>query len=187
MAGNRDNVRVYDLADVYTAPVGTAGPTDIATALNALFTPVGLLSEDGINRTRDVDRTEHRSYGGVIVKATRTAQTLSFGFTALENTDKVFKLANPGSTSATVTLITTRTVKAQVSAEVAMVIHLVEGSGVGAKATRIHIPKVEVFQDGDTAYNADNMVQSEMTGIVYPASDGTFFFEITDDPGAVAP
>lgn len=187
MAGTAANVRVYDTMDVYTGPVGTVGPTNTATALTAAFTAVGLLSEDGFTRGNDVTRTEHRSYGGVIVKATRTAQTRSVNFMCLEDTDKVFKLANPGSTAVTATGITTRTFKAQTAAEVAMVVHMAEGTGAGAKLKRLHIPKIEVFSDGEVQFNAEGMAMTAMQGIIYPASDGTFFYEITDDAGAVAP
>ena len=40
MAGSTANPRIWSLADVYAAPIGTTGPTNIATALNAGFLPL---------------------------------------------------------------------------------------------------------------------------------------------------
>jgi hypothetical protein len=264
VAGDRANVRSYDFIDVYTAPVGTTLPTDVVTALNASFTAVGLLSEDELTRAMSMDRTELRSLGGRRVRVKRTGETRQFTWTALENTDKVFKLANPGSTSVTsgqpsFTLttsaaaddiidttaphgfavndrvvftaltggtglttgtvyyviaanlgaqtfqvsttqggsaavfsaditagtvgraITTRTYKSQSTVELAMVIVAREGT----VTSRFVIPRTEIFSDGDTQYGPSGMAQTPMTAMIYPNSSDEFFYDITDDPGAV--
>lgn len=45
---NNAEVRVAITGNVYVAPVGTAGPTDIATALNASFLNLGFLDASGV-------------------------------------------------------------------------------------------------------------------------------------------
>lgn len=186
-AGDRTNARSWDIIDVYTGIVGTTGPTDVTTALAAGFTAVGLMADESLTRTRNVDRNELRSFGGRMVRVKRSAQSQQFAFTAIENTDKVFKLANPGSTSVTSAGptppagVTTRTFKEQTSVEVAMVLHMVEGTVI----SRLYIPKVEVFSDGDTPMGPSDLYQTAMTAIVYPNSTNELFFEITNDPGAV--
>jgi hypothetical protein len=262
IAGDRTNVRSYDFIDVYTAASGTTLPTDVTTALSPGFTPVGLLSEDELTRAMNMDRNELRSLGGRLVRVKRTGETRQFTWTCLENTDKVFKLANPGSTSATTggpsiavtgtaatdiltatahgfavndtvvfnalvggtgltsgtvyyviaanlatntfqvatsaggtavnfstdvtsgtvgKAITTRTYKAQTTVELAMVIQAVEGAVI----TRFVVPKAEVFSDGETKYGPSGMAMTPMTTMIYPDSTSQFFFDITNDPGAV--
>jgi hypothetical protein len=182
VGGNPTNVRSYDLAVVYTAPLGTAAPTDTTTALNASFLSLGLLSEDGVTRTLNMDRTELKSMGGSLVRVKRTSQSVQFGFVALENIDEVFVRANPGSTSATTTGITTRTYKAQTTLQLAAVIHCTEGTN----RSRFWIPNCEVFADGDTALNPQGMAGKNFTLMAYPDSAGIVHYEITDDAGAAA-
>src|SRR5215216_1358924 len=95
------NVLSFDTIDVYTAPVGTTGPTDTATALNVAFKLNGLLSDDELTSSLSVDRNELRALGGKLVRVKRTSQTRSFAWTFLENSHQVWTLANPGSTAAT--------------------------------------------------------------------------------------
>lgn len=180
--GNATNVRSYDLAVVYTAPVGTAAPTDTSTALNASFLSLGLLSEDGVTRTLNMDRTELKSMGGSLVRVKRTGQSVQFTFTALENIDEVFVRANPGSTSLTTTGITTRTYKAQTTVALAAVIHCTEGATI----SRFWIPNAEVFADGDMALNPQGMAGKNFTLMAYPDSAGIVHYEITNDTGAAA-
>ena len=180
--GDTNNVRSWDTIDVYTAAVGSTAPTDVATALNAAFKATGLLSDDELTRTLAVDRTELRALGGKLVRVKRTSQTRSITFTALENSHQVFTIANPGSTATTTTGITTRTIKSQTTVQLAAVVHAVEGTNI----TRLWIPKLEIFADGDTKMGPSGMYQTPMTGMFYPDSSDIFFFEITNDPAAAA-
>ena len=180
--GDRANVRSWDSIDVYTAVVGSTAPTDVATALAAAFTAIGLLSEDEFTRTFEVDRNELRSLGGNLVRVKRQAQTVSFAFTALENSHKVFTVANPGSTAVTATGITTRTFKKQTTLEVAMVVQATEGSII----SRLWVPRAELFADGDMQMGPSGMYETPMSAMVYPDSSGNLFYEITNDAAASA-
>jgi hypothetical protein len=113
--GDTLNVLSFDSIDVYTAPVGTTGPTDTATSLNVAFKLNGLLSDDELTSSLAVDRNELRALGGKLVRVKRTSQTRSFSWTFLENSHQVWTIANPGSTAATAAGVTTRTVKSQTS------------------------------------------------------------------------
>jgi hypothetical protein len=180
--GDRANIRAWDSIDVYTAVVGSTAPTDTSTALNAAFTALGLMSDDQLVRTRNVDRTELRSLGGRMVRVKRQAQSVQFGFTALENSHKVFTVANPGSSAVTATGITTRTFKEQTTTELAVVIEASEGTNI----TRLWIPRAEIFSDGDTTMGPSDMYETPMTAIVYPDSSDILFYEITNDTAAAA-
>lgn len=178
--GDTTNVRSWDTIDIYTAPVGTAGPTDVSTALNVAFKNNGLMSDEELTKTLTVDRTELRAMGGKLVRVKRTAQTRSFTWTWLENSHQAWTVENPGSTAATATGITTRTIKSQTTQNYAMVIHAVEGSVI----TRLWIPTTEVFSDGDTKMGPSGMYSTPVTAMVYPSSADVFYFEITNDAAA---
>ena len=183
VGGDRVNIRSWDIVKVYVAPVGTAVPTDVATALNALFIYLGLMSEDEYVTSRAEDRNELRSMGGDLVRTKVTGQTRSFAFTALENTDQVFKAANPGSTSATVTTITTRSYKKRTALEQAVVVQHEEGSLI---MRQIYL-RAELFSDGDRQAGPSGMWGTPITGMVYPDSAGLLYTEITNDPAAITP
>lgn len=49
MAQDTSELRVASHGDIYVAPVGTALPTDVDSALNAAFINLGLVTEDGVS------------------------------------------------------------------------------------------------------------------------------------------
>ena len=69
---------------IYWAPLSTALPTDEATALPAAFKPVGFVSEDGVQPTRDTSIEKIKAWGGDIVAALLADESRSFEFTLLE-------------------------------------------------------------------------------------------------------
>lgn len=180
MAGDTANPRIWLNADVYVAPVGTTAPTDIATALNAAYKAVGLLSEDGMTESREEDITDHFAWGGVLVRTTRSKHKRTITVTVLEDNLVVFDLVNPGSTAATVTGVTTRTVKVPTTNPKAMVLQLVDGTVTKRRA----IPKCEVVEVGDVTLSDSEMAMYELTINIYPAADGTLYKDITNDPQA---
>src|SRR5689334_13641230 len=97
MAGDTDNPRVWVNADVYVGDVGSTAPTDIDTAIDADFTALGLLSEDGMTESREDDKTDHYAWGGILVRTTRSKHKRTIKVIALEDNPVVFDLVNPGS------------------------------------------------------------------------------------------
>lgn len=189
MAGDTDNVRIWVGADVYVAPVGTTAPTDTTTALAAAFTALGLLSDDGMTETREEEVTDHYAYGGTLVRTTRSKHKRTITVTALEDNDIVFDLVNPGSTATTSAGptppagTTTRTVKVPSAPNPkAFVLELSDGT----ITKRRHIARGEVIDVGDVSISDNEMAMYELTINIYPASDGTLYTDITDDPGATA-
>src|SRR4051812_14407091 len=110
MAGDPANPRIWVNAKVLVAPVGTTAPTDIATAWSATWKDLGLLFEDGMTETRDQDSNDFYSWGGGLVRSQRAKHKRTFKVTALEDNLVVWGLVNPGSSAASTTGITTRTV-----------------------------------------------------------------------------
>ena len=68
----------------YWAPVGTALPTDSATALPAEYKLLGYLSEDGLTNTTDTDTAEIKDANGATVMKIITSYAESYQFALLE-------------------------------------------------------------------------------------------------------
>lgn len=189
-AGDTANVRVWTLADVYVAPVGTTAPTDIETAIAVDWKALGLISEDGLTMTRDQDSSDLFAYGGILVRTIRSKFKRSFTVTPLENSDLVWQIENPGSTSATTAAVvgppahaayTTRTIKTPTVGDVrAFVFELTDGLMIARRV----VPRAELVEVGERKTTADDFEAAEWTLNVYPASDGTLFKEITNDAAA---
>lgn len=182
MAGDAANVHIYeDAPDIYAGPVGTTGPTDLTTALNAAFDPVGLLDGDeGLTEGRATgDTTEIRAWGGALIKVTKGTHTRTFRAVLLEDNAITFGLVNPGSTSSTTTGVTTRVVKVPVANEKAFVIELSEGGDV---TKRVHIPRGEITEIGDIVSGPDDPTAYDVTITVYSDSGGILYTEIVPDP-----
>lgn len=90
-----DNVRVWasNGGAVFYAPKGTSLPETHDEALDPLFVPVGILSEDGVSEGLSVDTNKIKGWpGGRTVRVTNTSTEKTFGFTMLENSPLAAKL-----------------------------------------------------------------------------------------------
>jgi hypothetical protein len=181
MAGDTANPRVWVNADVFVGPVGTPGPTDTITALDAAFDPLGLLSEDGLTESRADNVTNHYAHGGILVRTTRSQHERTFKVTALEDNATVWALVNPGSTKSSSAGTTVRTVVIPQPSPQAFVIELHDGNII----KRRHIPKAEVTEVGDQTISDNELAMYELTIKVYPGADGTLYYDVTNDPQAI--
>ena len=87
VAPNARNVaaaKPYRGGGIYRAPIGTAVPTDASTALPADYRPLGYVSEDGVQPTRDTSIEKVKAWGGDIVAALLNDESRSFEFTLIE-------------------------------------------------------------------------------------------------------
>lgn len=109
MAGTSENVRIWSEIDIYLAPEGATMPTDVDAALDAAFEPVGFIDQDdALGRENTSDDTDHYAYGSRLIRKTSIKDKEVLSFTALENTDLVFRAMRPGSDSSTAGDVTTR-------------------------------------------------------------------------------
>lgn len=67
------------------APLGTTGPTDATTALNAAFIDLGYLGEDGITESISRDTEKKKAFGGATVKVLQTEFGNTFQFVFMEH------------------------------------------------------------------------------------------------------
>ena len=188
MAGTAENVRIWTSADVYVAPEGTTLPTNVSSALNSAFDPVGYISQDdAISLEFSSDDTDHYAYGSVYIRKTSIKAKTTLSFTALEDTDIVYQLAYPGSDAASSGGVTTRTTRPKNLglAIVALVVELVDGT----ITKRLAIPRAQVTIAGSASLSDNELAGVPMLVDMLGTTgndDLTYFsIEITDDPGAV--
>lgn len=181
MAGSTDNPRIWVNADVYSAPVGSTAPTDVTTAWAAAWDALGLLSEDGMTESREDDVTDHYAWGGILVRTTKSKHKRTLVVIALEDNPTVWGLVNPGSTAATVSGLTTRTVKVPTPNPQAFGFELTDG----ATKSRIVVPRGEVVEVGERTLSDSEMATYELTINVYPSSTSVLYTEITNSAAAV--
>lgn len=72
------------IGGVYYAPLGTALPTDAATALPEAYKCLGFISEDGLSNSTDTDTTEVKEWGGGTVLKEISSYSETFQFAMLE-------------------------------------------------------------------------------------------------------
>ncbi|CAM3432790.1 hypothetical protein [Tsukamurella hominis] len=105
MAGNPDNVKLWDGADVLILDkAGALAPADLPTAVTDPFPApwefVGLLNGDqGFENSREWDETDITAWGYGVVKVASKNLKVERKFTALEDNETTMGLIWPGSTS----------------------------------------------------------------------------------------
>lgn len=185
MAVDADNITVAGTGSVYLGPVGTTGPTDIATALDAAFLDLGYTSEDGVTLTPGHDINEIRAWQSKYpVRRVVTGRSLDIEFTALEWTQAAVEAAFGGGSWATATGVHTYTPPDSDDAlyERALVVEWADGT----KVTRLHVPKVMVSDVGDITFVGEDAAGFPLT-LSTMATDGTAPFTlITNDPAMAA-
>lgn len=178
--GNVDETELWTGADIFYAPVGTAGPTDLTTEWAVAWLPLGLLDgDDGISESRDATTSENYAWGGILYRRTVSKQKRQFVFTALEDNDNVYLLANPGSTSSTLTGVRTRISKVPVSgSRFALGFELRDGANIKRRI----VPTCEVDSVDDIKESETDPTVFKITVTVYPAADGTLYTTLETDP-----
>lgn len=77
---------------IFIAPKGTALPTDISTKLDASFTVLGFISEDGYVESRETDSEDMNDMNGDLMDSEVTSVVESANFTLAEIKAKTLKL-----------------------------------------------------------------------------------------------
>lgn len=178
--GNVEETELWTGADIYYAPLATTGPADLTTEWTAEWKALGLLDgDDGISESRDATTSENYAWGGILFRRTVSKQKRQFVFTALEDNDNVYLLANPGSSSTSATGVRTRISKVPVSGDrFALGFELRDGSRVKRRI----VPTCEVDSVDDIKESESDPTVYKITVTVYPAADGTLYTTIETDP-----
>lgn len=88
---------------IWSAPLGTALPTDAKTALNAAFKCLGFLSEDGLTNEDIRESDEIQAWGGDIVATPQTSKSDKFKYKMIEalNIDVLKEVYGPSNVTGT--------------------------------------------------------------------------------------
>lgn len=180
---NDDLVRVGATGNVYFAAVGTTLPTDVTTALNAAFKPVGYVDPDALTETLSVSTEKVRAWqkkAGVRTLVTEFDWT--FQFKAIETSPLVLELFYGGADSATALGVSTTTIPIELATvQKACVIEITDGDVI----TRYAIPVVEVSDRGETKHSGAEGTGWDLT--ISVVGDATALgYRITNDPAFAA-
>jgi hypothetical protein len=177
MSGDTANAALWQNADVYKAPSGTAGPADVATPWAVAWEAAGLLDgEEGFTESRDEDSSEFYAWGGILVKKTKSKHKRTIKFVAMEDNPVVFDLVNPGSTRSTdAGGLTTSTVKVPTNAEFAIGFETRDGD----KIKRRMVKRATVETIGEIKESESEPTVYEITVVLYPEADGTLYTEVS--------
>lgn len=187
MAIDADEVVVGADGNVYVAPVGTTGPTDIDTALDAAFIDLGYTSEDGVTLTPGMDMNEIMAWQSFYsIRRIVTSRTFDIGFTLLQWNEDSIVLAFGGGSVATAAgppIVYTYSPPSPETIDYRAVV--VEWAD-GTKDYRLHVPKALVTDTGALNLNRTSEAGLDLTFSIQ-ATDGTDPFNlITNDPAFAA-
>lgn len=179
MSGNVNNPRLWEGADLWTAPVATALPADLEDVMSTVpaWSAVGLLSEDGASESRDEDSTDFYAWGGKLIRTKRSKHKRTITVTALEDNLVVFGLVNPGSAAETTAGVNKRTVKIPKSDKRSFVLELHDGD----ITRRRHIPTGEITAVGEVTLSETDMQAFELTITIYPDTDDVLYVDYDND------
>ena len=160
-----------------SAALGTALPTDSTSELDAAFTALGLLGEDGLSETENRNQDEIRAWGGSLARVVQTKWGIQVTFTFLERTTAVLKevRGEDNVTETTATQKKLRVVKrnSKVLPRRSYVAQIKDGEN----ALRLVYPEAQIGEVGDVQYTHSDLVKYEVTLNCYEDESGNAAYE----------
>ena len=152
---------------IYSAPLGTALPTDATTALNVAFKSLGYISEDGMTNTNSPSSESTKAWGGQVVLSTQTEKEDTFQSTLIEvlNIDVLKEVYGADNVTGTLSAGITIKANAKELVEHAIVVDMVLKGGV---LKRIVLPSAKVSEIGDISYGDSDAIGYETTWAALP-------------------
>lgn len=166
---------------VWVAPKGTALPDDATTTLSSAFTCLGYVSEDGVENGNEMNVSEIKAWGGVIVYRPLNGFGDTFGLALIEtnNVDVLETVYGSGNVSVNGNGDISVDVVAEDPTEFVWVFELALRGGI---ARRIVIPDGAITSREAITYNDSDAIAYGITVSAYPDSNGCTHHEYTENP-----
>lgn len=170
--------------DLYLAAVGTTGPTDIATALNASFKKVGYLTADGVEASPGKDVSDVESWQSFFpTRKIVAGRTLDFAVTFQQWNELTIPVVLDGATITKTTgppaYYTITPPSPETIYERAMVVVWQDG----AYTFRWHVPRVMIGDQGSIPIRRTEEAAMPVTFSVLATSGVNPWTLISDLPG----
>lgn len=156
---------------VYVAPMTATLPTDATTALGAEYVCLGYVSEDGLENNNELDVSEIKAWGGMIVYRSLNGldDTFSLALIESENVDVLKNVYGDDNVTVDASGNITINVIAEDPQEKIWVFELALRGG---KAKRIVIPDGAVTARETITYNDSDAIAYGITVSAYPDATG---------------
>ena len=180
------NVRIWEGAAAFFAPVGTTAPVDLVTALPAAWLDLGAIGVDSGDQNLDSESNDfyvRTANGETFARTTSGKFKRTFVVAAAEDNLNVLAITEPDSVATTLTGLTTIVHKQGAGTnEWAIVLEI--GDGVNLK--RRSIPRAQVNVSALPRLFGSEPGVTELTLAPYFAADGTWGTTITNESAYTA-
>lgn len=172
MANNATNVSVGKPKGdgaIFSAPKGTAIPTDGTSPLDATFKTLGYIHEDGVTNAIETDSEDIKAWGGDTVLTFQTSYKETFQFQGIETNEETLK-AYYGDDNVAVA-------ESNISVnhspeELGERVWVIETILSGGKVRRDVIPNGKVTERGELVLKDDEPIGYDMTISALPDESG---------------
>lgn len=161
---------------IYSAPLGTALPTDAKTELDEAFKCLGYTSEDGVVNSMAIESETIKAWGGDTVLVIQTSKEETFAYTLLETLSidvlkEVYGQSNvTGDLKTGITIINNSKPLEEHSIVIDMVLK-------GEILKRVVIPQANVTEVGEISYKNTEATGFETTLTATPDSTGSTSYQ----------
>ncbi len=168
---------------IASAPLGTALPTAVGTALNAAFVPGGYISEDGLTLTPDRSTVDIKDWSGATVRRILESFDGTLAWAHLETSEESLKTyfgdANVSVTAATIS--TGKKMTATLGAFDLPVKSWAFKLKDGLAKILIVVPNGQVTEQGEVSFTKSGAITWPVVLTTYPDATGKNVYIYTDD------